>query len=199
MSKTTLVSFVLDQTGSMFIVKSDTIGGFNEYIDSLRINKKKVLFSLTLFNSQFVDTRYVGTPIEKVQHLTNDTYKPAHMTPLYDAIGNTIRATEEFLESYDGKVKVLCVIFTDGEENDSKEFTQEGILRLIKEKEAEGWTFAYLGANQDAWRVGESIGIKKDQTMTYDQSHTRETLSVVEQATAKYIDDDKFLLPQGDD
>ena len=51
--KPTLVTFVLDETGSMEPVKAQTISGFNEYVDTLKkIENAKVSMTLTKFNSK---------------------------------------------------------------------------------------------------------------------------------------------------
>ena len=47
------VNFVLDETGSMDIVRDSTISGFNEYIKTLKKDAKgPILFTLTKFNSE---------------------------------------------------------------------------------------------------------------------------------------------------
>lgn len=182
-SKKTLVCFVLDETGSMQMVKDATISGYNEYVDNLR-GEKGLSMMLTRFNTAAIK---VGNPepIKKAAKLDADNYRPAAATPLYDA---TARAIKEAEAHQDGKT-VLCVIMTDGEENSSKEYTKDTLFALVKEKEKEGWKFAYLGANQDAYAEGFKMGISKDSTMTYDQSKTRGTFTVASTATLRYSKD----------
>jgi hypothetical protein len=158
------VSFLLDRTGSMSSCLQATISGFNEYTNTLKKDKKnKYLFTLTQFDSKSIDTIQNKVTIAKVIKLDAKNYRPRDCTNLYDAIGKTITEL--------GKEKdVLFVIQTDGQENASKEFTREKISELIKQKESDGWTFVYLGANQDAWSVGQSFGINGANTFTYDNS-----------------------------
>ena len=85
--------------------------------------------------------------------------------------------------------KTLITVMTDGQENDSKEYTREKIFNLIKEKEKAGWTFAYLGANQDAWEVGQSIGLHKGNVMTYTVAQTKETFNNIASQTVAYAID----------
>ena len=100
--------------------------------------------------------RESATPLKNIKALSAKTYAPAACTPLYDVVGHAIRHAEKKLNNN----AVLFVVMTDGEENSSKEFTRDAIFSLIDRKTNEdGWTFAYLGANQDAWEVGQSIGV----------------------------------------
>lgn len=56
--------------------------------------------------------------------------------------------------------QVLCVIFTDGHENTSNRYSPQALQSLVGEREADGFTFIYLGANVDAWNTGSSMGIR---------------------------------------
>lgn len=146
------ISFILDETGSMMSIKEKTIKDFNEYIQT--INKAKGIFTLTKFNTTKVEVVYTK-PIKDVPELTTETYKPTDSTPLYDAIGKTVKA----LESDEGKQDILVVVLTDGEENSSKEYDKKAITALMKEKESKGWTFVYLGVGEAAWAEGHKMGM----------------------------------------
>ena len=166
-----VVNFILDETSSMHSVWDSTIDGFNEYLSTLKSDEKvNFLFSLTKFNSDKVDVVNVCDPVSKIKELTRDTYRPAAMTPLYDAIGQTVIETEKRLKEIKGKPSVLCVIQTDGYENCSREYNLEKIRSLITEKERDGWTFLYLGANQSAWEAGTMIGIAASNTASYSNT-----------------------------
>jgi len=168
----TIVNFILDETGSMTSCRSQTISGFNEYIKTLQKKAGNVLMSLTKFNSEKVKVVYASTPIKKVPKLTEDTFRPAALTPLYDAIGQTIRTVEKA-----EKAKVLIVIMTDGYENASKEFTQKTIFDMIKKKQDEDdWTFVFLGADQDAWGAGEKLGLHRGNVMSFASSDMKKTM-----------------------
>lgn len=187
MSKKLFISFVLDETGSMQMVKSQTIDGFNEYIKTLKADKNagNIRFGLTKFNSEKVDIVYDGVKLDKVDSLNDETYQPAALTPLYDAIGQTIRALEAKL---DGKKKqtALVVIQTDGQENHSKEFSQAGIFALIDEKKKVGWTFVFLGADQDAWLAGQKLGLDAGNVVSYNSAQTKRAFNRVANATSYY-------------
>ena len=189
-TKPMLVNFVLDETGSMDICRDATITGYNEYVASLKKNKAKVLFTLTKFDSTHITIVHDAVPIKEVSDLTHATYEPGAMTPLYDAIAHTIKSIEVSIKKKKVKPSVLCVIMTDGEENASKEYTRDAVFALIKDKEKEGWTFAYLGANQDAYAVSQSIGIAKGSTMNYagTPGGTQSAMKTLRTATQLYSD-----------
>lgn len=154
-SKPMLVSFLLDRSGSMAACSLETISGFNGYIDSI-INGDtgKSRFSLTQFDSQGIDLIHDAVPLNKVDKLTSKTFVPRGNTPLHDAIGKTIQAaTKRAKDAY----KVLFVTLTDGQENSSSDWTSQSIKQLIKDKEAEGWTFAHIGVGVGGWAATNDL------------------------------------------
>lgn len=180
--KEIIVNFLLDETGSMGSCKESTINGFNEYVKTLQNKEDNISLTLTKFNSEKIDVVYVNKPIKDVPQLDNNMYVPDHLTPLYDAIGQTIHKVDSEVKSGDK----LMVILTDGLENASKEYTREGIFSLIKEKEKTGWTFAFLGANQDAWVTGGHIGIVSSNTFTFSTKDMKRTFRAAGMATRSY-------------
>jgi hypothetical protein len=185
-TRQTLVSFILDETGSMQSVKDRTISGFNEYIQTLRNKGGNVLFTLTKFNSAKTEIVHTGTPIAAVNELTPYSYQPNHGTPLYDAIGRTIAALDRDVIGRRDNPAVLVVIMTDGEENSSQEFNLPKVNELIKSREARGWDFVYLGANHNAWQSAQSLGMSFGNTAQYDQGNTRSVLCAAASATLRY-------------
>lgn len=178
--KTIHVSLLLDETGSMQSCLDATISGYNEYINSLSKEMEiRYLFTLTKFDSSHITTVHNGVPIKNVPPLNRDTYIPGAMTPLYDAIAYGIKALGR-------KRNVLFVILTDGLENASKEYTQRDIFKLIEKKTRGGWSFVYLGANQDAFAVGGGLGIPRGNTARYSTKRTVETFEAISQSTKNY-------------
>ena len=183
--KKTLVSFLLDETGSMADCLDSTINGFNEYVKNLQRDDEKyakMFFTLTKFNSRAITTVHNNVPVAGVPMLNRDTYKPGEMTPLYDAIARTIKETESATK----KKAVLFIIMTDGSENASKEYSRQQVFDLIQQKEKDGWTFAYLGANQDAWTVASSIGIAQASAAAYAAGDEEETMETLSRATTTF-------------
>ena len=186
MSSETLVNFILDESGSMEAVKAQTISGFNEYIQTLKKSAGDVHVTLAKFNSnRRVEVVYSNRPVSDVGELNSKGYQPDGLTPLYDAIGQTVRDAEKAT----GKGKrVLIIIQTDGLENASTEYGLDAVKALIQEKEGEGnWTFVYLGANQDAWGVGgQVLGLHVGNVMSYDGDATKDTFNDVASSTVSY-------------
>ncbi len=157
--RTTFVSFLLDETGSMESIKDDTIGGFNEYVNTLAKSGGDILFSLVSFNSSRTEKRYVAEPIADVAPLTEGDYTPAAGTPLIDAAVKIIKATDEAVARRGDQPNVVIVIQTDGQENVSVEYDRRDLAALVKEKEAAGWEFVFLGAGLDAFEAAGAAGM----------------------------------------
>ena len=183
-----LINFVLDKSGSMGSCLTDTIGGFNTYIQKLKEDKKsKYLFSLTLFDTSF-ENRHVAVDLQTVPELTSSTYVPGGMTALYDAIGKTVAAVEAKNENAD---KVLTVILTDGQENSSREYHLQMIKDLIARKEKEGnWTFVFLGAGLDAFTVGDLMGVARANSVSYDPTQVKGVYTNTAAATMCFAQND---------
>lgn len=179
----TLVTFVLDETGSMSAIKDDTIGGFNEYLKTLKESDGDLSFTLVKFDSNKIDKVHVDLPIKQVPNLTPTTYTPGAATPLIDAAVKSILATAEKQQPGD---KVIVVIQTDGYENVSREYKQEDLVDLIKEKTAQGWAFVFLGANIDAFDQAQGFGISAGQTMSYAGTKSKEAFGAAAQTTVAY-------------
>ena len=185
--KKLLVNFILDESGSMTSIKDQTISGFNEYVDSLKPKGKSARFTFTKFNSDRTSIVCDNIPVKDVPLLTSSNYIPNNLTPLYDAIGASIKTIDRALTKE--PLDVLCVIMTDGQENCSREFTRSKIFDIISEKQKEGWTFAYLGANQDSWGEGVKVGIAGDNTLdfAYDSAGVTRGFASTMAATNRYM------------
>ena len=169
--------FILDRSGSMESCRDDTIGGFNTFL-----NDQKTLggtMTLVQFDHEYNEV-YKKKDIKDVVPLTAATFQPRGSTALLDAIGKTIK-------NWDADTKPSVVILTDGQENASHVFTKVHIKDLIEQKTKEGWTFAYLGANQDAFAEAGSIGISPQCTTNYDARRTPEAFTRLSAAVSAQI------------
>lgn len=189
----TIISLLLDETGSMASIKDDTIGGFNDYVRGLQKQPEAGLLHMTLtkFDSNHYTPVYVGKAIKQVPLLDDQTYQPGASTPLYDAIGKTLEATQAWLDAEKAKGNdpaVLFVIQTDGQENASREWKLLAVKQAIADKTKSGWTFVYLGAGQEAWGNAAAMGIAAGSTSNY--AHTgvehRRATAVLASATASF-------------
>jgi hypothetical protein len=168
MTDQTLVTFLLDKSGSMQQGKDDTIGAFNAYLAGLR--GQPITFSLLQFDSADVEKTVVNMPIDNVPNLTADAYHPRGGTPLIDAAYETIRGVERALTKRDDTPKIVICIQTDGQENSSTQHTMDELNALIKEKVALGWQFNFMGAGIDAYAQAGRMGIGVAQTVSYDRN-----------------------------
>lgn len=162
----TLVSFVVDKSGSMSEDGKDkaVIEGFDRTISEQKAVPGECWVSLSLFDTK-VTVPYVGVPLKDVQSIALTGYRPGGGTAMLDAIGITVQRTEDWIEGRTQKPdKVLIVIMTDGEENSSRDFDGEQIRKLVSKKTEEGWDFAYMGANQDAILAAEKMNIRREFT-----------------------------------
>jgi len=154
--------FILDRSGSMETCRDDTIGGFNAFVSDQKTLGGKL--TLVQFDHE-INNVYEDTPLGDVAPLTTETFQPRGSTALMDAIGQTIK-------KHAAKTGVVFIIQTDGEENSSHTYTKAHIKDLIEQKTKDGWTFMYLGANQDAFAEAGSMGIAPCATLHYDVTHT---------------------------
>ena len=158
---------VLDKSGSMQGLESDTIGGFNSMIEKQKALSTPVDETAVLFNDT-TDVLYTHKNIRLVRPLTDKEYEVGGTTALLDAVGNTILKVEREPSVKSRGTKVVFVIITDGLENASAEFSKTKVKQMISDKqEKAGWDFIYLGANIDAVEEADAIGVKKSNAVTY--------------------------------
>ena len=161
---------ILDASGSMESIYNQALSGVNETIQTIRIGQKEhpeFEQSLTLasFNSgkNYLNVKYSATPIDEVKEITKEDYIACGCTALYDAMGEMISELKRKVTPED---RVLVTVITDGYENASIHWNGPQIKSLVEELRHEGWTFTYIGANQDVEAVAGSMGIRN--TLSFD-------------------------------
>lgn len=169
---------ILDKSGSMESIRTSAINGYNETIGAIKAAQLKHndtqehFISLAAFCSCGVDMIYDCTPINEATKLTKDKYNPCCLTPLYDAIGITVKALSKKTDALEDAA-VLVTIITDGAENASTEWSGQAVKALIDERKEEGWMFSYIGADHDVESVAASISITN--TVVWDKSEAGTT------------------------
>ncbi len=161
---------VLDESGSMNDIKSDTIGARNEFVREQRKVEGEANCTLVKFNTK-IERVYENVSIHDTPLLDANNYIPKTYTRLYDAMGLTIKEVKAKIKALPEEMrpgKVLFVIVTDGKENRSTEFNRAQVFEMISKREKKGWNFIYLGANQDAMEEGGKIGLNKFNTVTWE-------------------------------
>ncbi|TDE95981.1 VWA domain-containing protein [Occultella glacieicola] len=163
----THIAFLLDRSGSMQSIRSDTVGGFDAFIAEQRGEPGRCTVSLAQFDDEYQEV-YADRPIADVPSLD---LVPRGRTAMLDAIGRLINATGARLAALPEDQRpgtVIVGIMTDGLENASREFTRAQIKAMIGEQtDRYGWQFLYMGANQDAIEVGTGLGVDPGLAVTY--------------------------------
>jgi uncharacterized protein YegL len=168
----TEIIFLLDRSGSMAGLESDTIGGFNAFIKKQCQLDGETLVTAVQFDDQY-EVIWNGIGAKNVK-LTDKEYFVRGSTALLDAVGRTIldvghRLSKASEEQKPGKV--IFVITTDGMENASREFTYEKVKELIKhQQEKYNWEFIFMGANIDAAKEASILGIDMENAYSFEAS-----------------------------
>ena len=161
--------FILDRSGSMGGLESDTIGGFNGMLQKQKKEEGEANVTTVLFDDQ-IDIIHDRFPIGVVKPLTDDDYYVRGCTALLDAVGSTVKKVENIQERLPEEMKaekVIFVITTDGQENASQEYTANMVKKMISKNQEKGWQFLFLGANIDAVKEAEKIGIRRTHAVKY--------------------------------
>lgn len=164
---------IIDESGSMMNVTDKTIRGFNEFLETHQELPGEALLTLVKFNTKY-QIVHNGVNVKDVSKLDNKTYSPMGMTALLDAVGRSVDEVGkryDALKKKDKPGKVIFLIITDGEENSSKEYKLEQIKEKTKSRqEIDKWEFIFMGANQDAWAAGGSMGFTQNVNYTVDDT-----------------------------
>lgn len=161
--------FILDESGSMYELKKDTIGGFNSMVSKQKNIEGECYVTTVLFSDRN-KTIHDRINLNEVSLMTYSDYEPNGCTALMDAVGDTINhitKIHKYIRKEDVPVKTLFVIMTDGEENASRRYSRKTIKDMIKIKKESGWEFIFIGANIEAEEVAELYGINATNAVNY--------------------------------
>ncbi len=172
---------ILDRSGSMECIRQAAVEGFNETLAGIRKAQEKFADTQEHFVSLVTfcncETKHVfdKTPVAKADPLKMEDYQPCCTTPLYDAMGVTLTAMRRHVKEIDDSVVVVTII-TDGMENASHEYNGKTIKELVERLRGEGWTFTYMGANQDSVEVAMKLSIRNSRNFAYSNEGTRASM-----------------------
>jgi len=163
--------FILDKSGSMAGLESDTIGGYNALLGKQQKEPGEAVVTTILFDDGY-EILHDRINIRGIRPITEKEYFVGGCTALLDAVGKTIhkignaqKHTSEELRAD----KVMFVITTDGMENASREYSYAKIKEMIERQQKRyGWEFIFLGANIDALSMAEKVGINPDRAANYN-------------------------------
>ncbi|MGN0070722.1 MAG: hypothetical protein ACI361_02645 [Atopobiaceae bacterium] len=161
--------FVVDESGSMYDLAQDTVGGFNSMLKKNKEADGRANVSAVFFNGRS-RVAIDRVPIEQVRPLKARDYEPEGCTALLDALGGAISHTALVQscqpEGYRAE-HVVFVVITDGLENASRTYSYSRVKRMIEGYQRQGWEFVFLGANIDAAAEAERLGIAEDHAAQY--------------------------------
>ncbi len=165
---------ILDESGSMEEIKTATITGFNEIVQTVKgvekqFPEQKHFISLVTFNGLGIKTLLFNKKVKSLKEIDEKTFQPDASTPLYNAIGFSINKLQKETNSQE-ECAVLVTILTDGEENSSTEYNGAAVKKLIDKMKKQDWTFTYIGANHDVERVAFSLSITN--TLKFEADET---------------------------
>ena len=167
---------IVDESGSMEIIRKQAFTGMNETLQTVRKMQEKYQdieqkVTLITFDSDHTKWHYDDVTASKTKDLNWKAYRPCAATPLYDAIGKGISKVNAQVN--DGE-HVLVTIITDGEENSSEEWTLKMVRRLIEKLKKQNWTFTLIGTdNLDVETIAHSFAIDEHLEFQQDEAGTK--------------------------
>ena len=182
---------ILDKSGSMESIRTEAINGYNETLGSIKSTQLKFLdtqehfVSLAAFCDCGIDMIYDMTPIKDAEKLTKEKYDPCCCTPLFDAIGKTVKTLKKKIADVEDAA-VLVTIITDGYENSSKEWDAKGVSKLIEECKEDGWMFSFIGAGEDVIKVATTISITNTMVWENTSEGTKKMFDEENEARERY-------------
>ena len=173
-NKLTELVMILDRSGSMGGLESDTIGGYNSMLKKQTETEGEVLVSTVLFDD-VSEVLFDRVPLSKMPQMTEKDYYVRGCTALLDAVGGAIHHignVHKYAREEDRPEKTIFVITTDGLENASRRYTYDRVKKMVeRQKEKYGWEFLFLGANIDAIETADRFGISADRAANYHSDH----------------------------
>ena len=194
----TEIVFILDRSGSMNGLERDTIGGFNSMIEQQKKAEGEALISTVLFDN-VSEVLHDRVDVKKIRPMTDRDYTVRGCTALLDAIGGAIHHignVHKYARPEDVPEHTMFVITTDGMENASRRYNSEKVKQMIERQKAKyGWEFLFLGANIDAGREAEKIGIARNRSVTYenDSKGVELNFKAVGKAISKAVESDAMM------
>lgn len=159
------ISVLLDRSGSMRPLADDVVGGFNEFLAEHRGEQGCRLTLVQFDGDDPFEVLLDDVDVQSAGELRPEQYQPRGTTPLYDAIGSLLDGAEGATD--EASPDQVVVVFTDGLENASSRWTHADVFRRIAQLQASGWTFVFMGANQDSYAESRHLGMSAGNTSNY--------------------------------
>jgi len=181
---------ILDESGSMASMQQPTMSTFNELIQSIagettKIDSQEQWINFFSFNGLGIKEQLTLQKVSSLLLLKEENYRPDSMTPLFDAIGHAANKLILALAKEKDYV-VLVTILTDGEENDSNEYSGAQISTMINSLKKKNWVFTYIGTNQDVAKEAAKINITNHLYFAAPEMASKAVLSKELNARARF-------------
>lgn len=182
--------FILDKSGSMSGLESDTIGGFNSMLEKQKKESGNAIVTTVLFDNNYC-LLHDRIDIKGIKPITGKEYFVEGSTALLDAVGMTINKISNAHKNTsedECPEKTLFVIITDGMENSSVEYSYKKVKAMVEIQKSEYyWEFIFLGANIDAAETAGRFGVDVDRAINYhaDSEGLKASYSAVTSAVSE--------------
>lgn len=194
---------ILDASGSMSSIYDQALAGVNETIATIRLAQSKhdnleQFLTLCSFSAgeEFLDIVYDAAPIGAVRNITEREYPLRGCTALYDAMGDMFSSLQQKIKHDD---LVLATIITDGYENASTRWSGRQVKSLVDELRQMGWTFAYIGANQDVEAVAGGLGIRNTLSFEANARGTEAMFEAYSMAACDFMEKVSYKVGNSED
>lgn len=180
---------VVDESGSMSIIRRQALVGINETLTTIQKMQKahadlEQRVTLITFDSTHTNVFYDNVRASNANPLKAKDYNPCGATPLYDAIGMGIAKINALTTEDDS---VLVTIITDGEENCSEEYSLKMIKNLIEKLKKQNWTFTFIGTDDlDVENIALDMGIDNHLQFSEDEAGTKKMFAIENRARERY-------------
>ena len=192
--------FILDRSGSMAGLESNTTGGFHATPEKQKNQDGSSYVSTVLFDNES-EVLHDRVKLGDVPKMTDNDYTVRGCTALIDAIGGAIHHVgniHKYARPEDVPEHTMFVITTDGQENASHRYTSEQVKKMIeRQKEKYGWEFLFIGANIDAVETAARYGISRDRAVNYNADG--EGTHILYESVAKAVCNVRARAPLGAD
>ena len=181
---------IVDESGSMSIIRNEALAGLNETIETCQKMQElhpemEQRITLISFDSDHFKVHLDNESAAKARKLTTKDYRPNAATPLYDAIGKGIAKLNAETEM---DANVLVTIITDGEENCSNEYNLKMVKTLIEKQKQQGWTFTLIGTdNLDVEGMAGSLSIDNHLAFAEDADSTTMMFAKERKARTRFM------------
>lgn len=170
------IVIILDKSGSMNVMGEEPVQALNAFVTEQQKEAGDANLFFYVFSHE-VTEEYTG-PIKDAESYTYAKYSPNGMTALYDAIGQSIAERNS-------KNGVLMII-TDGEDNASQKYDLKDSREMIEKLQTDGWHVSYIGANQDAFKEGNKLGVRSGACLPFN-TQTKGELAQIFRSTSQTV------------